>query len=274
MTRSPLVLVLTLFACAEGTTSDEVTQDSGLDTTQDCWQVEAFPELVAHSANAAWDAPAVEVTCGGGELRVQSNGIPTFEFVSITPNGLNEQTHDWTISTSPAVAGASSEIPLLGVIGFTVTGLSIFGPNEAAQPDPYGDPVYNSIVDQCLGHTAMGGTYHNHALLAECIVASQDDPSAASPLLGFAADGFPIYGPRGCTDAECAEVVTFESGWVQTGDPSTYAWDNHVYEGAGANDLDPCNGRVGPDGTYRYHATETFPYILGCYAGTGVALGL
>ena len=37
---------------------------------------------------------------------------------------------------------------------------------------------------------------------------------------------------------------------------------------AGAEFLDRCNGRVGPDGTYRYHATSTFPYILGCFRGT------
>ena len=40
---------------------------------------------------------------------------------------------------------------------------------------------------------------------------------------------------------------------------------------AGSGELDECNGRVGPDGTYRYHATKTFPYILGCYKGTPTA---
>jgi hypothetical protein len=37
--------------------------------------------------------------------------------------------------------------------------------------------------------------------------------------------------------------------------------------------LDECNGRFGPDGTYRYHATATFPYILGCYRGTANGAG-
>ena len=32
--------------------------------------------------------------------------------------------------------------------------------------------------------------------------------------------------------------------------------------------LDECNGRFGSDGTYRYHATDTYPYIIGCYHGT------
>jgi hypothetical protein len=97
-----------------------------------------------------------------------------------------------------------------------------------------------------------------------------------SPVLGFALDGFPIYGPRGCLDAECTEVATMESSWVQTGDPTTYAWDNHSCDGdtcdnAVGTKLDRCNGRVGPDGTYRYHATATFPYMLGCYRGTSLS---
>ena len=73
-------------------------------------------------------------------------------------------------------------------------------------------------------------------------------------------------------DEACEQRVTFVSGWEQTGDPSTYAWDNHAY--VGGDDptvLDRCNGRVGPDGSYRYHATSTFPYILGCYHGEAVA---
>src|SRR5690606_32781637 len=95
------------------------------------------------------------------------------------------------------------------------------------------------------------------------------DTTKPSPILGWALDGFPIYGPQGCLDTACAEVVTFESGWAQTGDPTTYAWDNHAYKAStDANVLDKCNGRVGPDGTYRYHATAGFPYILGCFTGT------
>ncbi|MEC9073185.1 MAG: YHYH protein, partial [Myxococcota bacterium] len=51
--------------------------------------------------------------------------------------------------------------------------------------------------------------------------------------------------------------------------PTTYSWDNHTYVAKDGDQwLDECNGRVGPDGTYRYHVTSTFPYTLGCYRGT------
>ncbi|MBK9648413.1 MAG: hypothetical protein IPO67_25215 [Deltaproteobacteria bacterium] len=57
-------------------------------------------------------------------------------------------------------------------------------------------------------------------------------------------DGFPIYGPNGCVDTDCAEIATFSSGWVQTGDPSTYAWDNYAFtEDDDELTLDQRNGR-------------------------------
>lgn len=49
----------------------------------------------------------------------------------------------------------------------------------------------------------------------------------------------------------------------------TYAWDNNEYRAkSGSQFLDRCNGHYGPAGDYHYHATETFPYVLGCYRGT------
>ena len=195
----------------------------------------------------------------------------------MTPNALTAVEATWTITLNPEIADAPTEIPLLGLAGFTVAGTPWFGPNEGPHPDPWGDPIYNGLMDGCLGHTA--DAYHNHGLVQKCLVQSgvvaepwtleDPDPGEPSPILGWAMDGFPIYGPYGCTDPECSEVIELESGWEQTGDPTTDAWDNHAYvEKEAPNYLDQCNGRVQPDGTYGYHATATFPYILGCYVGT------
>ncbi|MEE2786019.1 MAG: YHYH protein, partial [Myxococcota bacterium] len=192
----------------------------------------------------------------------------------------------------------------------------VYGPNEAQFPDPYGDPVANGAMDETEGHTGGNADYHYHALLELVFVDSDGDgvpdllddeavpaPMGPSPILGYALDGFPIYGPRGCTDEECETVVTFSSSYETTnyeqgtegclnsaacndsdayvcaptmiaGQETTacvykdYAWDNHAYvEKNGEEWLDECNGRIGPDGNYRYHATSTFPYVLGCYHG-------
>ncbi len=228
-------------------------------------------------AGPGYPAPILEVACSDTELIVNSNTIPHYTFVPITPNALVEANVEYRVTLFPEVAPAPTEIPLLGVVGFAVNGLPFFGANEGAFPDPYGDPVYNDIMDECLGHTA--NTYHYHALVQQCLVQAglvaepwlngDPDPTQASPVVGFAMDGFPVYGSYGCADADCSGVVEYQSGWVQVGDPSTYAWDNYEYmASAEPTVLDQCNGHVGPSGDYHYHATTGFPYILGCYAGT------
>ena len=51
-------------------------------------------------------------------------------------------------------------------------------------------------------------------------------------------------------------------------------WDNYEYQGGDEPTiLDQCNGHVGPAGDYHYHATASFPYILGCYTGTAINNG-
>ena len=126
-----------------------------------------------------------------------------------------------------------------------IDGMPIFGPNEAAMPDPYGDPIYNGLMDFCLGHTAMGGLYHYHGLLVECLVGDVA-PDEPSPIIGFALDGYPIFGPRG------------SRGKLLSND-----------------DLDACHGqtsRVFYEGRwqriYHYNATLEYPDTLGCFRGT------
>ncbi len=222
-------------------------------------------------AGEEYPTPSLSVTCTDDTVLVESNGIPHYAFQPVTPNPLRAQEHRWEIPRSPVLAQEKVEIPLLGVVGFAINGLPLYGPNEGERPDPFGDPVFNDILDWCQGHTAQRGDYHYHALLVECFFLEFEEQDA-SPILGFALDGFPIYGPRGCLDEACTEVVTFQSSWELIGDPSTYVWDANTCTRESCREaqgefLDQCNGRIGPDGTYRYHVTSTFPYILGCYHG-------
>ncbi len=243
------------------------------DLGSDCVEASYFPEVTADSANSDYPDPEVQVTCTEDTLRVQSNGIPDYEYVATTPNALQAQDWDWEFTRFPQQTGVQEDLPLLGTAGFTVNGMPIYGPNEADFPDPFGDPIFNEVTDTCQGHPGGMGDYHYHALLAACVVGADSGASDPSPVLGFALDGYPIYGPRGCADTECTEVVEYRSSWDTTGDPTTHAWDANectrdACEEAEGEYLDRCNGRTGPDGTYRYHATSTFPYILGCFAGS------
>lgn len=270
-------LILGALALLPGVNECETGGDPTVDPS--CPEASNFLDVSqGPGPGAGYPDPMLAVSCTPDELIVESNAIPHYTFVALTPNPLQERDFVWTVPRFPMVSTAPSEIPLLGIVAFSVSGLPIFGPNEAQQPtqQAYGDPVYNGIVDGCYGHTAM--EYHNHALAEKCLIESglvaepwtNPDPDASepSPIIGYALDGFPIYGPRGCIDEACSEVVTFNSGYVQVGDPTSYAWDAYEHREDGLETtLDQCNGRYGADGTYRYHATAGFPYILGCYRG-------
>ncbi len=224
---------------------------------------------------ADYPDPELTVTCTDEVMTVESNNIPHYTFVAITPNDLTAQDDVYEIPLNPLYSESPTAAPRLGALAVAVNGGSINGPSEAAIPadQAFGDPVYNGILDDCLGH--VGRSYHFHALLESCL-ATDVDTDVASPVLGWSIDGFAIHGGRGCLDISCDEVVTFVSGYTQIGDPTTNATEAYAF--MPSDDpmvLDECNGRIGPDGVYRYHTTVDYPYIIGCYHGqvTGSAPG-
>lgn len=222
-------------------------------------------------AGAAYPDPTLAVTCAADSFTATSNGIPHTPFVQLTPGDLTEQDYEITIPLNPVIASEPTSIGYLdaantrlGTLGVSINGLPWYGPTEGGFPDPYGDPLNNGIIDDCGGHHFQ---YHYHAMVMPCFAPDWND-SLPSPIIGYALDGFPVYGPTGCLDSDCTEVVTFQSGFQITGDISTYAFDNVTYvPNQGVEFLDECNGRVQPDGSYGYHATATFPYIIGCFMG-------
>ena len=245
----------------------DVPANSALPALGEC-PTSVFPDLTAViGAGEEYAMPEVSVECTDTELIVTSNGMPSYTFEPLTPNALAEQAWVWRVPLKPTVAASTTSIvDVLGTLGFTTTGLAIYGPTEGPQPtdEAYGDPIYNGILDTCGGHTGVSSDYHNHALYTDvyCNLTS-------SVIIGYAIDGFPIYNSVGCLDVDCTETAQFVSGYDMTGDPTSYSWKAYTYNSTGkTNVLDECNGRIGADGTYRYHATDAFPYIIGCFAGT------
>jgi hypothetical protein len=47
---------------------------------------DTFIDVQAHPANAEYPAPVLNVSCTATELVIQTNNVPNFEFVPITPN--------------------------------------------------------------------------------------------------------------------------------------------------------------------------------------------
>jgi hypothetical protein len=258
--------------------------------------------------------PSLSASCGTSTVTVQSNGVPTYQYIPLTPNGLQAKAYSFVFPRSPAIAAGTTPVPLLGNIGVSVAGVPIFSVNEGPQPaqDAYGNPIAAAILDDCGSHSAQQGTFHNHALAVKCLTQAavtksqpwndpDPSPDEPSPVIGYAFDGFPIYGPHECSDASCTSVREMRSGWDDTGHeagtegctssaacssgyctavmidgeettacvPRTCVWSNNAYVAKASSDyLDQCNGHVGPGGDYHYHTTSTFPYILGCYRGT------
>ncbi len=226
----------------------------------------AFMDVSTYQQTQNYPAPTLSVACSDTVMTVNSNGIPNFEFVQITPSDLQAQSYAWQIPLNPQQAASTSSIPLLGPVAIAINGLPFYGPNEA-QPT-YGDPLVNNLLDFCNGHTAQRGDYHFHAR-PDCLVDNQ--ASLVNQVVGYSFDGFPIVTPYVCVDAGCTSTRKVSSSWQKIND-SAAAWDSHAYV-AGSGDLDECNGMVGADGQYRYYATDTFPYILGCYRGTAISNG-
>jgi hypothetical protein len=248
-------------------TTADTTADTSADTSTDNCPDELFIQSDPAPENSAYPDPLLRAYCDADYLNIESNGIIGYQFVPMTPNALRAQTNAWQVPLVPEFSDTLTTIPLLGVVAVAINGIPIYGANEAAIPDNFGDPVYNAIVDFCKGHTGPQGDYHYHALVQECLAQAALE-GVPSPIIGFALDGFPIYGPNGCLDAACTQVATFSSSWETTGDPSELAWDNHTFTpNSDPTKLDQCNGRIGPDGRYGYYATATFPYTIGCYHG-------
>lgn len=225
-----------------------------------------FIDVQPDPANSAYPAPELSVTCASTQMTVQTNNIPNFEFVQVTPNQLKAQDYTFHFPLQPTVASSPGSIPLGGPSALTVNGLVIFGPTEAPQ-DGYRDPYLDGILDYCNGHTAPRGDYHFHARM-DCIYPDLDQPTAANVgrVLGYAFDGYPILAPYVCTDQSCATVKELQSSWQDVNPNVNNAWERHQYV-AGSGDLDQCNGAVQSDGSYVYYATDTFPYFMGCYHG-------
>lgn len=130
-------------------------------------------------------------------------------------------------------------------------------------------------VDEHNGHTQPGGLYHYHgnpnALFND--VPGED----GSPVIGFAADGFPVYGSY-FVDSENDEIRKAISGYTlkegsrgersDTNPGGEYDGEYVAdYEFTDAGDLDECNGMT-IEGQYGYYITDTFPWGVRCLQGT------
>ncbi len=253
---------------AEGTTEEggETTADiessetgegedsTGAVTPATCDEVASFFVSLG-SANPDLPDPFVQAECADGTVTVMSNSIPDFPYVQTTPGVPTEIAETYTFPATPTVADTPAPVPLIGPAAVAVNGIPIFGPTEGPGGDVLSGPDPENFTN-CGAHNGPGA-YHYHMFEVEGADRCRFSEGDGRVVFGYAFDGYPIYGGF---DYTSSYELTDESLF------GTDTWAAHTYvEGLG--DLDECNGRTDENGNYAYYATETFPYIIGCFRG-------
>ncbi|WP_371154014.1 YHYH protein [Jannaschia sp. 2305UL9-9] len=201
---------------------------------------------VADSVSAAGFDDRVAVTCTDTHAIIRSDTYPDYEMMTgIT--GTNEQVPVPGDYAAPVIlAPRMGDIPLTrdAALGVAVNGVPIYdytGGGEMSQADlahhqAQHDTVQTGQLDVCGGHAGRGDDYHYHAE-PTCMIAQMENADS-SPIIGWAFDGFPIYG---ALNPDGSEI--------------------------GPGTLDICNGQPDAIFGYRYHSSVEAPYIVQCLMG-------
>jgi len=138
----------------------------------------------------------------GSGTAVAYTAVTKMALVFVAYSAASASAQSVTVNACPTKA-ATTTTANQGPIGYTISGEALFNPYEAdastpalqdnaSATAPDGTTAY--FIDQCNSHS-NGSTWHYHAV-PSCLTATLDGTSGASHLLGFALDGFPIYGGR------------------------------------------------------------------------------
>lgn len=244
--------------------------------------------------------------------RILANAIPEHAVGPFpnrgNPHAITEQAYNLTLPAKPVAAaeitwlhrpvgGAQRGAPNLP-FGIAVNGV-LFDPGTAEfwNGDRATGWNYEALggavglgLDTNHAHVQPNGAYHYHGVPTLLFKSLDSAPDQHSPLIGWAADGFPIYALRGWRDSRNSKsgVKALRSSYrLRPGErPAPPAGPGGRFDGAfiqdyefvaGSGDLDACNGRLGvtpeyPDGTYAYFLTEEWPVIPRGFRGTPISL--
>jgi hypothetical protein len=233
----------------------------------------------------------VSITVSGGERVVRANGWPDHPAGKFpnrgNPNTLSPQSYDFHLPLNPQVApepcggnGAWFGVALNGVP--FEPGTAEFWNGEREWNYEARSGFINLGLDQNNAHVQPTGAYHYHGLPVGLIGKLGGDGKRML-MVGYAADGFPIYTSYAHTSANDPDspLKKMRSSYQlkkgeRTGGPGgkydgRFTADYEFVKGSG--DLDECNGRFGvtpefPQGTYHYCITDEFPQLARFWRGT------
>ena len=279
-----LVAILTLvLAAASGARPDLTRNRKG--------------EVVPVPADQAPPGPnEVSITIEGDRRVIVSNGLPdhpTGRFPNRdNPNAIRAQRLRLSVPLRPVVAARPTPLGRRP-FGVALNGV-LFDPGTAEywQGDRDSGWHYDALggafslgLDENQAHVQPSGSYHYHGV-PRALWQRLSGGQPRMTLVGWAADGFPIYAVWGHRRADDpgSDVVALKSSHrlkpgmrpTERGQPggehSGIFEEDFVYV-PGSGDLDECSGRTGvtpefPGGTYHYVLTEDFPFIPRIFRGT------
>jgi hypothetical protein len=213
------------------------------------------------------------------------------------PNTPSNQNFVYKITRNPVQNTGPLVTTPMGHIGVWNNGVSVFNSKDGMSYNNQGIWNQNAYIfegvsfDNCLGHPAPNGEYHNH-INPKCVYDPTDSLNH-SPIIGYAFDGFPIYGAYAYANTNgTGGIKRMKSSFtttttstrvngpnVSTTYPVGCYLEDYVFS-SGLGDLDIHNGRFCvtpeyPAGIYAYFVTingslnPVYPYVIGPqYYGT------
>lgn len=317
-----LVMLTTLGACAGGgsssssgtntTEAEEVSEEIDVEQSDITGTANSTDGVVCDYDDATLNSQASLTytstsawTCTDSTRELTANGIPDHdvgEFPNANnPNTISEQTVSASYTLEPSESATATVLGgPRGSTGYVLNGVKIDASTAGSCDDTgtacslidnvgnwsieaLGQTAFNFGTDDNNAHVQPGGSYHYHGM-PEGFINKRGGSSDAMTLIGWAADGFPIYARYGYSVADDAssELKVVVGSYqlvseVSDSRPSTdtyslgtFAQDYEYVVGSG--DLDECNGRTGvtpefPDGIYHYYATDSYPFFQRCVTG-------
>ena len=176
-------------------------QASGAWLTGKTWDPSKKPIV---DGNVRWKNTSIKIASQGNNRSVTANNLPThgtgvfpvkrsddaYQY-DRNPNRIKTQKIGLKLPANPQIAKKSSCVPM-GMIGFSLTGAAIFNSLDARGDDA---PAHE-IQDKCGGHPERTGQYHYHNH-SPCMADKSGKSGKHSDLVGYALDGFGIFGLHG-----------------------------------------------------------------------------
>ena len=257
----------------------------------------------------------LKVCYSADSIWVRAQGLTDSMGKYKNPGYCYAQDYVYRFPRNPTVAATKTTIPKTFSIGALLNGVPIYGLSNSFSwngtsnvPGAGGLGIWNVevgvsegfVLDSVMGaHPQQSGAYHSHTAPYRFF---RNTPAGKhSPLIGFAFDGYPIYGPYGYVDSmdSTSGVTRMISGYslrsitqrhaladgtillasqygpdVSGTYPIGYYCEDYEWLSTNGGTLDQYNGRhcVTPEypaGTYAYFVTEdatgaaAYPYYMG-----------